>query len=294
MILVIEKISTGEFMNIFKIILLLILFISGTANAQGKQQKFQIDFNEIKGALTSSDLMKKDFGRYHGFEIELFQDESINFVVYSKKFQPGLALINSKGEVFKQSMGNLNGFANLTASIPTSGNWILYVLGNEKALGDFTLQTAIAEPNALTLDKNADICTILDFLLSHANAYFLLLENKSDKKHEIVKLDNAIDAYLDEDNSSYDATIYDGTSSAQAEGLFKTESEKITACLGSTWKAKSTDWEKIEDYKMKSLELTEQKEDRPRYLIIAVNDRAGSKQKTSKRFQVKIEIGLVH
>jgi hypothetical protein len=290
----VNKYFTGDFMKRLNIIFLFILMIMCPLLAQDKQQKFQIDFNELKGTLTSSDLMKKDFGRYHGFEIELFQGESINFVVYSKKFQPGLALINSKGEVFKQSMGNSNGFANLTASIPASGNWILYVLGNEKALGDFTLQTAIAEPNALTLDKNADICTTLDFLLSHANAYFLLLEYQSGKNHDIIKLDNAIDAYLDEDNSSYDATLYDGTSSAQAEGLFKTESEKITACLGNTWKAKSTNWEKIEDYKMKSLELTEQKEDRPRYVIIAVNDRAGSKQKTSKKFQVKIEIGLVH
>ena len=130
--------------------------------------------------------------------------------------------------------------------------------------------------------------------MSHANAYFLLLENKSDKNHEIVKLENAIDAYLDEDNSSYDATLYDGTSSAQAEGLFKMESEKITACLGSIWKAKSTNWEKIEDYKMKTLEFIEQKNERPRYVIIAINDLAGSKRQTSKRFVVKIEIGLVH
>jgi hypothetical protein len=284
----------GDLMNKLNIIFIVILLIFGSLSAQDKQQKFQIDFNESRENLTSSDLMKKDFGRYHGFEIELFQGESFNFAVYSKKFQPGLALINSKGEVFKQSMGNLKGFANLYGSIPVSGNWILYVFGNEKALGEFTLQTAIAEPSALILDKNADFCTTLDYLLSHANAYFLLIGNQQDKNHDIVKLDNAIDAYLDEDNNSYDATLYTGANSAQAELFFKSESEKITACLGGTWKSKSNIWKKIEDYKIKTLEIIEQKNERPRYVIIAINDLAGSKRQTSKRFVVKVEIGLVH
>jgi len=281
-------------MNKLKIIFVVILLVFGSLSAQDKQQKFQIDFNEIKGKLTSSDLMKKDFGRYHGFAIELYQQESFNFAVYSKKFQPGLALINSKGEVFKQSMGNSNGFANLNGLIPSSGDWILYVFGNEKALGEFTLQTAIAEPTALTLDNNADLCTTLDYLLSHANAYFLLIGNQSGKNHNIVKLDNAIDAYLDEDNNSYDATLFDGSNSAQAELFFKTEFEKIISCLGSKWKSKSNNWEKIEDYKMKSIELIEQENERPRYVIIALNDLEGSKRKASKRFEVKVELGLVH
>jgi len=281
-------------MNKYKILLFLILSISIVDTAQDKQQKFQIDFNEIKGNLTSSDLMKKDLGRYHGFEIELYKDESVNFAVYSKKFQPGLALINSNGEVFKQSMGNSNGFANLTALVPSSGSWIIYVIGNEKALGEFMLQTAIAEPNALILDKNADFCTTLDFLLSHANAYFLLMGNQSDKNHDVVKLDNAIDAYLDDNNNSYDATLYNDANSVKAELFFKSESEKIIACLGIGWKTKSTNWTIIDDYKMESVEIIEQKNERPRYIIIAINDLEGSKRKTSKRFVVKIEIGLVH
>jgi hypothetical protein len=262
--------------------------------AQDKQQKFQIDFNELKGSLTSKDLIKKDFGRYHGFAIELFEGESFYFVVYSKKFQPQLALINSKGEVFKQSTDNSTGFAYLQGSVPSSGDCVLYVLGNEKALGEFTLHTAIAEPNAIVLDKNADFCTSLDFLLSHANAYFLLLGNQANKNHDIVNLDNAIDAYLDEDNNSYDATLYASTSSEQAEMYFKSELGKISACLGNNWKSKTNNWEKIEDYKIKSLELIEEKTDRPRYVIIAINDLAGSKRQTSKRFVVKVEIGLVH
>jgi len=165
---------------------------------------------------------------------------------------------------------------------------------NEKAFGGFKLKTAIEEQSALTLDKNADFCTTLDYLLTHANAYFLLIGNQQDKNHDIVKLDNAIDAYLDEDNNSYDATLYTGANSAQAELFFKSESEKITACLGGTWKSKSNIWKRIEDYKMKTLEFIEQKNERPRYVIIAINDLAGSKRQTSKRFVVKVEIGLVH
>ena len=76
--------------------------------------------------------------------------------------------------------------------------------------------------------------------------------------------------------------------------FFKTEFEKIISCLGSKWKSKSNNWEKIEDYKMKSIELIEQENERPRYVIIALNDLEGSKRKASKRFEVKVELGLVH
>ena len=155
----------------------LFFLLSGFLSAQESRQKFQVDYNEIKGELTTKDQFKKDFGRYKGFEIELYEGELVNFVVFSKSFQPGIALVNPQGEIFKQSPGDGNGYANIITSVPISGDWIVYVVGKGNSSGKYQFQTSIAEPNALALDSTADFCTSLEFLIAHSNAYFYLLEN---------------------------------------------------------------------------------------------------------------------
>ncbi len=277
-------------MKVLQTTFVLIIFFFLNSLAQEKQQKFQVDFNEIKGELTSKDLYKKDFGRYDGFEIELFPGEAVNFVVYSKNFQPSIALVNSKGEIFKQSSKNDKGYANIISEIPTGGNWVLYVIGDEKATGSYTLQTAIAEPNSLSLESSADFCTTLDFLLSHAKAYFFLLENPSISRQELVKLNGAIDAYIDEESGSYKATFENDNEKTKVDAMFNNISDKIKSCLGSNWQITSTDWQKSEDFKEKTKTFTEKNNNKPRYVKVAVYDYADSKHKTDYRFSVDVEI----
>ena len=277
-------------MKVLQTTFVLIIFLFLNSLAQEKQQKFQVDFNEIKGELTSKDLYKKDFGRYDGFEIELFPGEAVNFVVYSNNFQPSIALVNSKGEIFKQSSKNDKGYANIVTEIPSGGNWVLYVIGDEKAAGSYTLQTAIAEPNSLSLNSSADFCTTLDFLLSHAKAYFFLLENPSISRQELVKLNDALDSYIDEESGSYKATFENDNERTKTEATFNNISEKIKSCLGSNWQITSTGWQKSEDYKEKTKTFTEKNNNKPRYVKVAIYDYADSKHKTDYRFTVDVEI----
>lgn len=225
--------------RVFKKELAIIVFLlSGILYAQENKSKFQVDYNEINGELTSKDQFKKDFGRYKGFEIELYEDELVNFVVFSKDFQPEIALVNPQGEIFQQSIGNKKGYASIITSIPTLGNWIVYVVGKENLYGKYQLQISIAEPNALTLIPAADLCTSLEFLIAHSNAYFYLLENAIEKKATKFWLSDALDEFFDEDDGSYNALYYSGNENSKAESVFKNISDKVSACLAG-WLPKS-------------------------------------------------------
>lgn len=281
-------------MKKLKFVFVLLLLMIQLILPQEKQDKFQVDFKEIKGELTSKDLFKKDFGRYDGFEIELYEGEAVNFVAYSNNFQPSIALVNSKGDIFKQSLRNDKGFANIEAVIPSGGKWVMYLIGEENAKGSYTLQAAIAEPNSLLLNPNADFCTTLDFLISHANAYFFLLESPRLAKQQLVKINDAVDAYIDEENGSYNATFYSDNDLANAESMFLNVTDKIKKCLGKNWQVIYRNWQKIEDYKEKSITFTERGESKPRYVRITIHDYYASKQNYENKIIVEIEINKKH
>lgn len=271
-------------------IMMMLMFFSGILFAQQNTPKFQVDYNEINGQLTSKDQFKKDFGRYKGFEIELYEGEIVNFVVFSKNFQPGIALVNPRGEIFKQNSGTGNGYANVITPIPASGNWIVYVVGKENSSGKYQMQISIAEPNAMALDSTADFCTSLEFLLAHSNAYFYLLENAIEKKSSRLWLKDAADEFFDEDDESYNAHYYSGDDESKAEKVFKEMSNKISGCLGKGWTDKSESRKKTEDYKEKSVIFTEKVNDKPRYVKVSIYDMQGSKQKYQNRFEVYIQV----
>ena len=267
----------------------LIFLLSGFLSAQESRPKFQVDYNEIKGELTTKDQFKKDFGRYKGFEIELYEGELVNFVVFSKNFQPGIALVNPSGEIFKQNSGTGNGYANVITPIPTSGDWIVYVVGKGNSSGKYQFQTSIAEPNALALDSTAGFCTSLEFLIAHSNAYFYLLENAIEKKYRKVWLKDALDEFFDEDDGSYNANYYSGAENSKAESVFKNMSDKVSSCLVG-WQSKSVNWKTTDDYKEKSITFTEKVNDKPRYVKVSVYDMQGSKQKYQNRFEVYVQV----
>jgi len=284
----------GNSMKTWQYVFVLIILISHANYAQEKSQKIQVDFNEIKGELTAKDLYKKDFGRYDGYEIELFEGETVNFVVYTQKFQPSLALVNSKGEMFKQSDRNDKGYGNIVTTVPVSGKYVLYVVGTENSFGSYVLQTAIAEPNALTLDSTSDFCNTLDFLIAHSIAYFFLLENPNLATQQLVKLNDAQDAFIGEEDGSYNATFYTGDDLQKAENVFKTLNDKTKLCVEKNWQVKSTNWQKVEDYKEKSVSYTENIKDKPRYIKIGIYDFTSSKQSNRTKYSVGFEVNRKH
>jgi len=276
-------------MNKFFLVVVIMLLAFDTKQAQKQNQKFQVDYNEIKGELTQKDSYKKDFGRYDGFKIELFEGEAVNFVAYSTSFQPSIALVNPKGEIFKQSDPNDKGYANIVSIIPSSGNWVLYVIGDEKAAGSYIIQNAIAEPNSISLNNPANMCITLEFLLAHANAYFFLLESPLLSKQSLIKLNDAVDSFIEEDGS-YHSIFYDGNDYQKAETVFNNITEQIKSCVGNDWQLESTKWEKIEKVKTKSVGFNEKINDKKRFITISFYDFSGSGQQFGNKYNIDVEI----
>ncbi len=273
-----------------KIIIVLLIFSAQFIQAQVKQDKFQVDFNEIKGELSKKDQFKKDFGRYDGYEIEIFDGEAVNFIAYSNNFQPSLALVDSEGIIYKQSVRNNKGYANIACVVTSGGKYILYVIGDENSSGSYTLQTAVAIPNALSLESDSEFCTTLAFILSHATAYFFLLDNSEITKVPLIKLNKATDAYIDEESGSYKAIYYNENSITNAEIIFKNIYDKIRNCLGKEWQFTTSAWQKNDDYKNKSNTLIEKVNNKPRFIKIVMNDYSNSKIKYDGKYSVEVEI----
>jgi len=264
---------------------LFILFLNISLFAQ-----FDVEFNKIEGKLEKSDKYQKNFGRYDGYEIQLYEGEAVNFLVYSDKFLPRLVLVNPEGKIYKEAMTEKMNIATIIAKIPASGDWILYVVGDSASTGNYTLQLAVASSNSVTLSQYSDFCTTLNFLLAHSKAYFLLFDTPVNSKQSFVKLNGSVDAFIDENDGSYIAKFYEGNDLKEAEKIFQEITTSIKNCLNKNWKVQSKNWQKNDDYKIKGNLIYETQNDVERYIQISLIDFKNSRQKFIGDYVVQVEI----
>ncbi|HOI30150.1 MAG TPA: hypothetical protein PLZ15_10375 [Melioribacteraceae bacterium] len=268
-----------------KYIVLFILLVSNLSYAQ-----FEVEFNETKGSLTLSDNLKPEFGRYDGYRIPLYKGETVNFIVFSEKFNPGLIFVTPQGDVFKQSDKTTPGFASIITDITEDGEWILYVVGDSSSVGEYQFQYAIAGSNSVSLPADADFCTSLQFILAHSNAFFLLLENRYDSSNSFIKLKGAKDSFIDESDGSFTSVFLETDNLNEAEKLHKDLINSISSCLDKNWKSGSSDWRKNVDYRVKETVFTENIKDSYRIIKIELLDLKGSKEKFLSDYAVQVVI----
>lgn len=252
--------------------------------------QFQVEFNKIEGELSKADKYQINFGRYDGYEIPLYEGETVNFLVYSEKFSPHLIFVNPSGKIFKEAFPEKSNIASIITTVPESGNWIIYIVSDSSASGAYTFQFAVAAANSVKLNPNSDFCTTLSFIAAHAKAYFLLFELPIDSKQSFVKLNGALDAFIDESDGSYVAKFYEGNSVEDAEKIFNEVTNKISHCLGKTWNLKTKNWQSVEDYKIKGNLVSETTDDKGRYIQISLINFKNSKQKFIGDYVVQVEI----
>lgn len=265
------------------IVTLVMLFFTIKLTAQ-----YEIEFNEIKGSLNLEDKYSKDLGRYDGFEIPLYKDETVNFIVQAENFIPKIIFVTPAGNVYKQSISSRSNFASLLTTVNESGDWILYIVGDSLAEGNYTLQYSFASQNSLKYKNDLDFCSSLDFILSHAKAYFLLLESVEVLNGSFVKLNGSIDSFIDEADGSYSAKMFESNSLSEAEKIYGEYSSRIAKCLGSSYQKKSQNWVEVEDYKMKSTLFTEKTTDKERLVLVTIKDLSKSKYKFTGNYVVQI------
>lgn len=268
-----------------KYIVLILLVLSNHAYAQ-----FEVEFSESKGSLSITDNLKPGFGRYDGYRIPLYKGETVNFIVFSEKFNPGLILVTPLGEVFKQSSKTTLEFATIITDISEDGEWILYVVGDSSSVGEYQFQYAIAASNSVSLPADADFCTSLQFILAHSKAFFLLIENQYDSSNSFIKLKGAKDSFIDEVDGSYTSVFLETDNLNEAEKQYKDLINNVSNCLDKNWKSKSSDWRKKEDYRINETVITENIKDSYRFIKIELLDLKGSKEKFLSDYVVQVVI----
>lgn len=213
--------------------LIVLLCLSSFAFAQSQ---YNVEYNEVKGSLKSSDKYKKDFGKYHGFELPLYEGEKANFAVFSSDFNARLVLVDPKGKVYKQSGEARDGMVSVLTEIPISGDWILYVVGGKNDTGEFALRYAFAASNSINISSNMDFCSSLNFLIAHAAAHFMMLpvEQLNGSGMEIIGKNGKID--VNEEEGSLSIVIYEGADESSAKRSFLDLLSRIDNCIGD-WKS---------------------------------------------------------
>ena len=210
-------------------VLFLLLCLSSYAYAQNS---YNVEYNEVKSSLKSSDKYKKDFGRYHGFELPLYEGEKANFALFSSEFNARIVLVDPKGKVYKQSGEARDGMVSILTEIPISGDWILYVVGGQNDTGQFALRYAFAASNSLNISSNMDFCSSLNFLIAHAAAHFMMLPAEQLNGSGMELLGREGKAEIDEKDGSLNITIYEGADENRAKTSFNDTYNRIANCIG--------------------------------------------------------------
>lgn len=236
-------------MNLFEKILI-ILVVCSSSIAYG-QNPYNVEFNEVKGSLKSTDKYKKDFGKYRGFELELFEGEKANFAVFSSDFNARMILVDPTGKVFKQSEEARQGIASIITNIPISGDWILYVIGGQNDKGEFALRYAFAASNSINIINNMDLCSSLNFLIAHTTANFMLLPFEQLESSGMELIGKTDRTEFNEKNGSFIITKYAGANEISAKMKYNSIIERFSNCIG--------DWE-IGEFKSTDTKATEKVE----------------------------------
>ena len=260
------------------------LFLNIELNAQ---QEFQVEFYKSKGILQKSDLYKKDFGRYKGFEIPANKGEAGSFVVYSPKFKPSLVLTDEKGNVVIQTPARDEHTAILSTIFPKNGNYVLFMVADSSAKGEYEFQYGFASENSIQLSENAEFKSAVNYLLEHAKAYFLFFENPVEGKNSFYKLTGAADVNIGSDGS-YNAVFYKGDNLEAAQVLFAELSIKLNTCFDAGWKKELSDWKQNKSISEKSLLFKEKTSDEARTVKLSLFD--FSKVKDSYRFSYGVSL----
>jgi len=200
-------------------------------------QQFHVEYQKLEGNLSPKDLTKDNFGRYDGYSMPMNENEAAYFIVYAENFSPSLVLIDPEGELYQKASAKGEDYVSMGLLVPQSGDWVLYIVGDSSAHGNYLLQYAFTDSTSLFLDNNADFCEGVSYLLEHANAYFLFPQTFPTKK-PLYQLNGAVDAFINGDDASYNSIFYQGNKKVEADEVYKSLSEKISDCVPKGWKEK--------------------------------------------------------
>lgn len=248
--------------------IIFILLVVLVCNKIFAQESNYVEYSLVQGTIDENDQYKKEFGRYDGFQVPLNAGEYVYFSVFSEDFNPSILLVSPTQEKFSENQSKGTGFASIKTRVPTSGEWYVYVIGTANSKGSYYYQYAFADSVAVTLPEKKDFCSELNFLIKHASAYFLFLQDEEG----IYKISNTVDAFIDGNDGSYNSVLFNTGNKEDAERKFIEYNLNLKECLGGSWQEFKGEWKKIEDFKQKKTEFMK-KIDSNRYsVLLKLND----------------------
>lgn len=259
------------------------------ASVYSQLSKYHVEFFQKSGELTKKDLLKKDFGRYDGYQIYLAKNEIANFFVYSENFSPSLVLVDPQSEMFVRKEGGGNEFVSLQEVIPKGGDWIVYVLGDTSAYGNYYFQYAFTDSSSISIKKGSNFCENLNYLIAHSTAHFVFLDNFTGNNLYNF-FEDAVDAYIDSHDASYDALMYDGNSKVEAQKIFDSLISSVKECIGGGWKNTESNWKNTDEGMQKYFLLQEKNKKEARYVRINFSDFSESNNNYGNNYIVELII----
>lgn len=253
------------------ILYFLFAFSFATLNYSQTSAGYFVDFHTFDGELTNSDQMKAGFGKYDGYELEMNKGEIVNFFVYTEDFTPKLVLVDPKGRTAKVTKVDKI-YATMQLQIPISGDWIIYVVGTDSAVGKYYFQYALTDSASMYISESADFCSKIKYLTAHAKANFRLFEYNEYAMDNLPDLSGFGQSFLDLTTGSYNSVLYDGENIEEAEKIFNSYFSKTEKCLDEkNWKKKEEDWKETDTFRSK-MKLLNEKGSEKRFIALLLTE----------------------
>ncbi len=236
----------------------------------------RVEYYTSSGKLEESDHVKKDFGRYDGYELPVQKGEIVHIFVHSGEFEPLVALVNPDGEIYSQGDITGNGYSYINAEIPVFGEWLVYVIGNEKSRGEYTLNLGFTDKASVKFDDKADFCGKLNYLFIHAKAHFIFANEYGNLEKEL-NFEGMQAKIFDPENISYSIVFYHGNKFARAKNIYDNYSSKVDECLKG--------WKKVKGEEKHSIIYSKKLDESNVKIAIRLNE-----IKQGKEFEVCVDV----
>jgi len=264
-----------------KIIYLLMIVFSVSLTAQSN---VRVEEFVINGSLKKSDPVSAGLGRINAIKLNL----KVGDRLYSKltaDFVPLLVLVPPSG-VYKITYPDEKTFAaTYNGIIDEPGQWLIYIVGDSTATGNYTLLNKYASVGSMNFNNSLDYCDRVNLLLSHEKAHFFFLKGKEIDDSGIweskINLENDVAAEIyGNKNEYFKTTIFKSSNYKLSKSEFTYTADNIAKCLGSGWTKRENDWHNVlgnDNVSQKIILFAEKSKDK-RYVKIILSKNKKTKE----------------
>ena len=213
------------------------------------QNKVRVEEFVINGSLKTNDPVSAGLGRINAIKLNL----KVGDRLYSKltaDFVPLLVLVPPSG-VYKITYPDEKTFAaTFNGIIDEPGQWLIYIVGDSTATGNYTLVNKYASVGSMNFNNSLDYCDRVKLLLSHEKAHFFFLKGKEIDDSGIWKsklnLENDVNAEIyGNANEYFKTSLLKSSNYKTSNEEFNYIADNIAKCIGPGWTKRENDWHNV-------------------------------------------------